>query len=234
MKLRQAGRKAMQYQITGGSLPVALCTLAAGEAVYSEAGGMAWMDDSFAVAANMEGGLLGGLTRKLSGESLYLTTYTARARGQIAFAAELPGAIKAIRLAAGETLICQKDAFLAAERSVRLSVYFRGKIGAGLFGGEGFIMRKLTGPGVLFAKIDGSAVEYGLAVGQKMLLGSGCLAVCDETVDLGVQMVKGFKNMLFGGAGLFLTTVAGPGRVWLRSLPFSRLAGKALTSGDGK
>jgi uncharacterized protein (TIGR00266 family) len=225
---------AMQHQITGGTLPVVLCALNKGEAVYTEVGGMAWMDNAFKMSTNMEGGLLGGFARKLAGESLFLTTYTAEADGVIAFASSFPGDIKAFQLAAGESLICQKDSFLAAERSVTLAAHFKKKIGLGFFGGEGFVMQKLTGPGTVFVEIDGSVVEHSLAPRQKMVIDPGYLAMSEASVNIDVEMVKGFKNMFFGGEGLFLTTVTGPGKVWLQSMPFSKLADKILSAGGEK
>ncbi|MDR3348534.1 MAG: TIGR00266 family protein [Acidaminococcales bacterium] len=224
----------MKYQITGGNLPVVLCSLEKGEAVYTQAGGMTWMDDAFKMSTNMEGGLLGGLARKISGESLFLTTYTAQSAGEIAFASGFPGEIRALSLGAGESLICQKDAFLVAERSVALTTHLKKKIGIGFFGGEGFIMQKVTGPGLAFVEIDGSVTQYQLEPGRKMIVDPGHLALCESTVDLDVQMVKGFKNMLFGGEGLFLTTITGPGKIWLQSMPFSGLAGKVIAAGGEK
>ncbi|MDR2005977.1 MAG: TIGR00266 family protein [Acidaminococcales bacterium] len=224
----------MKYQIVGGNLPAVLCTLEKGEEVYTQVGGMTWMDDVFKMSTNMEGGLLGGFARKMAGESLFLTTYAAQSEGEIAFASGFPGEIKALSLAGGESIICQKDAFLVAERSVTLAAHLKKKIGFGFFGGEGFVMQKITGPGLAFVEMDGSVTEYQLKPGQKMIVDPGHLAMCESTVDLDVQMVKGFKNMFFGGEGLFLTTITGPGKIWLQSMPFSGLAGKVLAAGGDK
>ncbi|MDR3254016.1 MAG: TIGR00266 family protein [Synergistaceae bacterium] len=224
----------MEYKIAGSPLPVAICSLNKGEAVFTEKGGMSWMTEGFDMSTNMDGGLFSGLTRKMSGESFFMTTYTAKASGEIAFASEYPGEIKALNLRDGESVICQKDAFMAAERSVTLAAHFKKKIGFGFFGGEGFVMQKLTGPGTAFVELDGTVVEYGLKPGQKMLIDTGSLAMCEPTVDLDIQMVKGFKNILFGGEGLFLTTATGPGKIWLQSMSVAGLANKILALVPGK
>ena len=209
-------------------MPYAVCEMSRGEAVYTESGGMSWMTDTFEMSTNMEGGLLKGLFRSISGESIFMTTYTAKSDGKIAFASGYPGEIRALHLAQGQSMICQKEAFMAAERSVQLSSFFQQKLSAGFFGGEGFVMQKLTGPGIAFVELDGSIAEYSLAAGEKMVVDTGSLAMCDETVKVDVQMVKGFKNILFGGEGLFLTNVTGPGKIWLQSMPFSNLADRIL------
>lgn len=194
----------MQYEIKGGNLPVAICTLSQGEAMFTERGGMAWMSSNLEMSTNMEGGLFKGLGRKLSGESIFMTTYACDSgSGIIAFTSSFPGEIKPYQLAAGQSIICQKRAFLAAERTVTLDMHFRKKLGAGLFGGEGFILQKLTGPGLVFLEIDGSSIEYDLSSGEVLKLDTGHLAVIDPTVKYDIQMVKGFKNIVFGGEGLF-------------------------------
>jgi uncharacterized protein (TIGR00266 family) len=224
----------MEYKILGGTLPVVICTLNRGESVFTEKGGMAWMNDCFEMSTNMERGLLGSIARKMSGESIFMNTYTAKDTGEIAFASEFPGEIRALKLNSGESIICQKDAFMAAERSVTLSAHFKTKIGFGFFGGEGFVMQKLTGPGTAFVEIDGTLVEYELKQGQKFLIDTGNLAMCEPSVNLDVQMVKGIKNILFGGEGLFLTTATGPGKLWLQSMPFSAIANKIFSHSPGK
>ncbi|MDL2264454.1 TIGR00266 family protein [Synergistaceae bacterium OttesenSCG-928-I11] len=219
----------MEYKIFGDSMPYAVCEMSSGEAVYTESGGMSWMTDTFEMSTNMEGGLLKGLFRSFSGESIFMTTYTAKSKGKIAFASGYPGEIRALHLAQGQSMICQKQAFMAAERSVQLDTFFQEKMSVGFFGGEGFIMQKLTGPGVAFVELDGSIAEYELGAGEKMIVDTGNLAMCEETVKISVQMVKGFKNILFGGEGLFLTSVTGPGKIWLQSMPFSNIADKILS-----
>lgn len=219
----------MQYEIKGGNLPVAVCTLNQGEALFTESGGMSWMTNNFDMSTNMEGGLFGGIARKLSGESLFMTTYSCtNGQGMIAFAASFPGDIRAISLQPGQSIICQKRSFLAAERSVNLELFFRKRLGAGLFGGEGFILQKVTGPGTVFFELDGSVIEYMLEPGQMLKVDTGNVAMFEPSVQFNIEMVKGFKNVLFGGEGLFLTTLTGPGRVWLQTMPFMNLANQII------
>ncbi len=214
----------MKYSLQGGQLPVVVCTLDPGEAMFTQNGGMSWMSEGLAMETNMEGGLLGGLARKFSGESMFMTTYTAQAPGIIAFASSFPGTIMVKELGPGESIIAQKRAFLAATRTVTLATFFQRKLGAGLVGGEGFIMQKITGPGVVFLEIDGASIEYDLQSGQTLKVDTGHVAVMTDTVSFDITTVKGFKNVLFGGEGLFLTTVKGPGHVWLQSMPTENMA----------
>jgi uncharacterized protein (TIGR00266 family) len=173
------------------------------------------------------GGLLRGLGRSLAGESLFLTTYRCRSgQAQITFTPESPGAILAFGLKPGQSLICQKDAFMCAADSVSLETHFRKRLGTGLFGGEGFILQKLTGPGLAFVEIAGEVRQYTLESGQTMQVDPGHIALYEPTVDYSLDRVKGVKNILFGGEGLFLASLTGPGRVWLQSMPLSNLAGK--------
>lgn len=219
----------MKYELRGDTLPVVILTLEQGESVFTESGGMAWMSDGFEMKTNMEGGLFGGIARKLAGESLFMTTYTMKKEsGIIAFSSSFPGKIVPIYLEAGQSIICQKDAFLCAERSVKLSIYLKKKLGAGLFGGEGFILQKITGPGWCFLEIDGEAVEYQLATGEKIKVDTGHVAMFEPSVNFDIEMVKGFTNIFFGGEGLFLTTLQGPGKVWLQSMPIGNLAAKII------
>jgi uncharacterized protein (AIM24 family) len=170
---------------------------------------------------------LAGLGRSLAGESLFLTTYTCQgAQAMITFTPEAPGSIMPVELQPGEVRICQKDAFMVAENSVSLEMHFRKKLGTGLFGGEGFILQKLTGPGIAWVEIAGEVRSYTLQSGQTLKVDPGHLAMYEPTVHYDIQRVKGVKNILFGGEGLFLATVTGPGRVWLQSLPLSNLASK--------
>ena len=181
------------------------------------------------MSPNMEmstsGGGLGNMFSKVfSGESMFQNIYTARGAGMIAFGSSFPGQIKAVTIAPGQDMILQKTAFLAAEPGVELSIHFNKKLGTGLFGGEGFIMQKLTGSGVAFAEIDGDLVEYELAAGQQMIVDTGNVAGFEETVSIDAQMVKGVKNIMFGGEGVFNTVLTGPGRIWLQTMPISNLA----------
>jgi uncharacterized protein (TIGR00266 family) len=215
----------MKYTIEGGQLPVAVCELENGEEMFTESGGMSWMSGNVAMSTNMEGGLMKGLGRMFSGESVFMATYKAEGgSGMIAFASSFPGSIIAVDLDAGQSVIAQKKSFLAATKGVTLAVHFQRKLGAGLVGGEGFIMQKITGPGTAFLEIDGAAIEYDLQPGQMMKVDTGHVAMMDGTVNLDVTTVKGFTNVLFGGEGLFLTTITGPGHVWLQSMPIENVA----------
>jgi len=217
----------MRYEIHGTVLQSLDVYLTQGEAVYTESGGMAWMRGDIQMTTNTRGGLMAGLGRALAGESLFMTTYTCRSgEGLVVFAPEAPGKVLDFQLAAGQSLICQKDAFMCAEASVKLEMHFRKKLGAGLFGGEGFILQKVTGPGTVFLEIPGEVREYQLAAGETMRVDPGHIAVFEPTVRYDISRVKGVSNILFSGEGLFLATLTGPGRVWLQSLPLSNLAGK--------
>ncbi|MBQ6092078.1 MAG: TIGR00266 family protein [Clostridia bacterium] len=210
----------MRYEIKGGNLPVVLCQLEAGEEMMCEGGSMAWMDDE--IEMHTEGGGLGKMFgRMFTGEKMFRNRYVARKAGEIAFASSFPGSIKAIQITPDRPIIAQKGAFLASCGNVDVSVFFQRKLGGGLFGGEGFIMQKLSGSGVAFVEIDGSAVEYDLAPGQSMIVDTGNLTLADDTVSIDVQTVKGAKNVLFGGEGLFNTVVTGPGRITLQTMPLS-------------
>jgi uncharacterized protein (TIGR00266 family) len=183
------------------------------------------MSDNMVMSTNMEGGFLKGLGRAFSGDSMFIASYRSEGGpGMIAYSSSFPGNILPIELAAGQSVICQKRAFLAAQRGVTLTTHFQKKFGAGLVGGEGFILQRITGPGLAFIEIDGSVVEYNLAPNQRMKVGTGHVAMMDESVAFDITTVKGFKNVLFGGEGLFLTTLTGPGRVYLQSMPIENLA----------
>jgi uncharacterized protein (TIGR00266 family) len=215
----------MQYEIKGDVMPMLEVTIQQGEAIYTESGGMAWMTEGIDMATSGRGGIGKMLGRALAGESLFLTTYTCRApRATIVFTPEAPGHILPVPLQAGHSIIAQKDAFMCAEDSVTLEMHFRKRLGAGLFGGEGFILQKLTGPGMAFVEIAGEVRQYQLQAGQVMKVDPGHIAMYEPTVDYDVQMVKGVTNMLFGGEGLFLATLRGPGRVWLQTMPLANLA----------
>ena len=217
----------MRYEIHGTTLQMLDIYLQQGESLFTEAGGMAWMVGDIQMETNTRGGLLKGLSRSLAGESLFLTTYTCRgSQAMITFTPEAPGSIIPVELQPGEARICQKDAFMVAEDEVTLEMHFRQRLGSGLFGGEGFILQKLTGPGTAWVEIAGEVRSYNLKAGQTMQVDPGHLAMYEPTVDYDIQRVKGVKNMLFGGEGLFLATLKGPGRVWLQSMPLSNLASK--------
>lgn len=213
----------MEYEIKGGNYPIVICKLKEGETMKTESGGMALMSPGIKMETNTGGGVLKGLGRALSGDTIFLSFYTAQEDDQeIGFASCYPGKIIPIKLDGTQTIIAQKNAFLASENSVEFNTIFRKKLGAGIFGGEGFILQKFHGEGMVFLEIDGEVLEYTLEPGEKMIIDQGHLAAMDETVDFDVQRVKGAKNMLLGGEGLFFGTLTGPGRVWLQTMPLSR------------
>jgi len=217
----------MEYKITGSVMESVDIHLKKGEAIYTESGGMAWMRGAIDMDTTTRGGVMSGLGRMLSGESLFLTTYTCESNdGLITFTPEAPGKILDMKLNAGQSLICQKDAFMCAENDVELEMHFRKKLGAGFFGGEGFILQKITGPGVAFIEVPGEVREFTLSAGEIIKVDPGHIAMFEPTVDYDIDRVKGVRNVLFGGEGLFLATLKGPGKIWLQSLPLSNLAAK--------
>jgi uncharacterized protein (TIGR00266 family) len=219
--------RTMRYEITGSVLPSVDVYLESGESVYTESGGMAWMQGDIAMSTSTRGGLMAGLGRKLAGESLFMTSYRCnRGSAMITFTPEAPGCILAFELGSGQSLICQKDAFMAAEESVSVEMHFRKRLGAGLFGGEGFILQKISGPGVVFLEIAGDVRDYDLAPGQVMQVDPGHIALYEPSVDYDITTVKGITNALFSGEGLFLATLKGPGHIWLQSMPIANLAQK--------
>ncbi len=225
----------MNYSIEGGQLPVVICDLKHGETMITESGSMSWMSPN--IRMETSGGGIGKMFgRMFSGESLFLNRYTAEGDGMIAFSSSFPGSIRAIEITPSNPVVVQKKGFLAAQDSVELSVFFQKKGMAGFFGGEGFIMQKLSGHGVAFLEIDGSTVEYELSAGQQIVVNTGNVAMIDATCSIDVQQVKGVKNVLFGGEGLFNTVITGPGRVVLQTMPASALAsmiaGMLPSSGD--
>ena len=216
----------MKYEIKGTPLPVAICSLDAGETMITERGSMSWMSPNMRMETTSSGGIGKALGRMFAGEAFFQNTYTPEGGpGMIAFASSFPGQILPIQIQPGANMIVQKSAFLASQVGVELSVHFQKKLGAGLFGGEGFIMQKLSGTGLAFVEIDGSVVDYTLQPGQSMLLDTGYLAMMDETVQMTIETVKGVKNMVFGGEGVFNTKVTGPGRIWIQTMPISNVAG---------
>jgi uncharacterized protein (TIGR00266 family) len=216
----------MEYQIKGSVLPVLEVRLQQGEAVYTESGGMSWMSDGIDMQTSGRGGIGKMLGRAMAGESLFLTTYTCRApQATIFFTPEAPGQIIPVPLQAGYSIIAQKDAFMCAEDDVTLEMHFRKRLGAGLFGGEGFILQKLTGPGTAFVEIAGEVHPYDLKAGQRIKVDPGHIAMFEPSVDYDIEMVRGVSNVLFGGEGLFLATLTGPGKVWLQTMPLANLAG---------
>ena len=215
----------MNYQIQGGSFPVLVCSLSNGETMISEGGGMSWMSPNMKMETTSNGGLGKMLGRMVTRESLFQNRYTAmNGDGMIAFASSLPGEIMKLDVSNGREYVCQKSAFLASTSGIDLSTFFQKKFGAGLFGGEGFIMQKLSGNGTAFIEIDGAAVKYNLAAGQQLIVDTGHVVMMSSTCKMDIQTVKGAKNILFGGEGLFNTVVTGPGEVILQTMPTAKLA----------
>ena len=214
----------MRYEIQGRNFPVVICQLENGERMITEKGSMVWMSPN--VQMETKGGGLGKMFSKaFSGESMFQNIYTARGGpGMIAFGASFPGEIRPITIAPGREMILQKSAFLAAEPGVELSIHFSKKLGAGLFGGEGFIMQRLSGSGTAFVEIDGDLIEYDLQPGQKIIVDTGNVAGFTAGVQMDIQTVPGAKNMLIGGEGIFNTGLTGPGKVWLQTMPISSVA----------
>jgi uncharacterized protein (TIGR00266 family) len=217
----------MEYKINGSTMETLDIHLKKGESVYTESGGMAWMRGQIQMDTNTKGGMMAGLGRMIAGESLFMTTYTCQSRdGTVTFAPEINGKILDMQLASGQSLICQKDAFMCAEDSVKLEIHFKKRLGAGMFGGEGFILQKITGPGMAFLEIPGEVREYQLGAGEVIQVDPGHIAMFEPTVDYDISRVKGFTNIFFSGEGLFLAKLTGPGKIWLQSLPLSNLAAK--------
>ncbi|MBQ6627268.1 MAG: TIGR00266 family protein [Methanobrevibacter sp.] len=214
----------MEYEIKGGSFPIVICTLQQGETMKNETGAMAFMTSNMKMDTNTGGGLLKGLGRALAGDTIFLNFFTAQSDNEkVGFSACTPGKIMPIRLNGSNTIIGQKNAFLAAEDSVDVDIYFKQKLGAGLFGGEGFVLQKFTGNGIVFLEIDGEVIEKDLQPGEKLLVDPGHIAAMEETVDFDIERVKGAKNILFG-EGLFFSKLTGPGKVWIQTMPISKLA----------
>ena len=214
----------MKYEIKGENLPVVVCSVEDGETLITESGKMSWMSPNMEMETTSGGGIGKMFGRLISGENMFQNRYTARGDGLIAFSSSFPGSIRAIEITPDHPIVVQKSAFLASEDGVELSIFFQKKVGAGLFGGEGFIMQKLSGNGMAFLEIDGAATEYELAAGQQILVSTGHIAMIDESCSIDIQQVKGLKNVVFGGEGLFNTVITGPGRVILQSMPLSKFA----------
>lgn len=216
----------MRYQIQGETLPVVICELEGGERMITEGGAMSWMSPNMKMETTSGGGIGKMIGRGFSGEKMFQNIYTAQGGpGMIAFASSFPGSIKAFQIEPGQEMIFQKSAFLASESGVELSVHFRKKLGSGLFGGEGFIMQKISGRGIVFAEFDGHIVEYELQPGQEIVIDTGHLAAMTASCSMDIRSVPGVKNMLFGGEGIFNTVITGPGHVWLQTMPISNVAG---------
>ena len=218
----------MHYRVFGAPMPAVSLTLEQGESIYTQSGGMTWMSEHISMETNMKGGLFKGIGRMFAGESLFMATYTAQRPGEeITLASSFPGEIRIIEVGPGKVYIAQKNAFLCATPNVTLSAYVTG-VKSGLFGGEGFVLQKYTGQGLAFLELDGTIVEKELAPGEKIKVDTGNIAFFEASVGYSSEMVKGFANILFGGEGLFLSTLTGPGKVWLQTMSASELAQRII------
>lgn len=227
----------MKYNIVGEPLSVVICDVDAGETLFTESGSMSWMSPNMKMETTGRGGIGKAIGRIFAGEKLFMNKYTAQGGpGQIAFAASFPGSIKVFNITPDTPMIVQKRGFLAGEAGVELSVHFHKRLGSGIFGGEGFIMQKLSGYGTAFVEIDGHCCEYYLNAGQSIVVDTGYLAAMDATCSMDIVTVPGVKNALLGGEGLFNTVVTGPGRVFLQTMPVYAVAGAIspyiVTSGN--
>lgn len=214
----------MEYEIKGAPFPVVLCQLNKGEVMLSDSGAMAWMDPCMEMSTTSNGGIGKAFGRMFSGETMFLNSYTANADGKIAFASSFPGEIRKYDIEPGKEIVVQKSAFLASQPTVERTIFFNKKAMTGIFGGEGFIMNKLSGHGTVFIEIDGSTVEYDLAPGQQLIVDTGYVAVMDVTCTMATQSVPGIKNKFLGGEGFFNTIVTGPGHVVIQTMPISAIA----------
>ena len=223
----------IDFKIYGDDLQLVEIELDAGEGVRAEAGTMTYMEDGIQMQTGTGGGLFKGLKRMITGESFFITTFlnTAQARSRVAFAAPYPGKVIPLDMAAlGGTFICQKDSFLCSAQGIEIEIAFTKRLGAGLFGGEGFILQRLQGDGLAFVHAGGTIIEKDLRSGESLRVDTGCLVAFAPSVSYDIQFVGGFKNALFGGEGLFLARLTGPGKVYLQSLPFSRLADRIVAA----
>ena len=227
----------MRYDISGTVMQTVSIDLARGETIYAQTHAMAWMSDGITMDTHTGGGLFAGLTRAMSGGSLFITDYSAEQAGHVAFAPRFPGQILPVELAAGQSLICRKETFLCAEKSVTLEIAMQQRLGAGVFAGEGFILQRVTGPGTVFLDLSGEVVEKTLGPGERLRVHAGHIGMQEPSVTTDIQMVRGFRNILFGGEGLFLATLTGPGKIWLQSMPILNLAeeiARHMPSGESR
>ena len=226
----------MRYEVTGTTMQTVSIDLAQGESLYSQTASMAWMTPSIRMDTHTGGGIFAGIRRALAGGGIFITEFTAEGSGHIAFAPRFPGQIVPVTLTSGQSLICRKETFLCAEKSVELEIAFQQRLGAGFFAGEGFIMQKVTGPGTVFLDLSGEVVEKTLAPGEQLLVHAGHVGMQEPSIEIDIKMMRGFRNVLFGGEGLFLATLTGPGKIWLQSMPIMNLAeeiGRYLPQSEG-
>jgi uncharacterized protein (TIGR00266 family) len=214
----------MKYEIHGTVMQTVAVDLSRGEQLYSLTNCMAWMSEGIRMATNTGGGLWAGIKRTLGGGGLFVTEFTAETDGHIAFAPRFPGTIMPVTLKPGESLVCRKETFLCAEKSITLDIAMQQRLGAGFFAGQGFVLQKVTGPGTVWLDLSGEVVSRDLQPGEKLYVHAGHIGIQSPSVGVSIQLVRGFSNLLFGGEGLFLATLTGPGKVWLQSMPIMNLA----------
>jgi len=218
-------RSGIKYHILGTVQQTLVTELLPNQVIFSDTGAMSWMTATVNMSTKAGGGLGGMFKRAVSGASAFIIDFNVEGGpGQVAFSTDFPGKIIAMELEPGKSIIMHRHAFLCAEKSATLDIFFTRKLGAGMFGGEGFVLQKLTGPGMIFAELDGDAVEYHLQPNQVMKVEPGHVAMFEETVTFDIEMLKGMTNILFGGEGMFLATLKGPGRIWLHSMTVSKIA----------
>lgn len=219
----------IKYEIEGGSLPVVICYPEVGQTLCTQSGAMSWMSPNMQMQTNSGGGIKKALGRLFSGDSIFMNEYTPQGgNGMIAFASSFPGSIIPFEITNGNGIIVQKSGFLAMEKGLDLSVFFQKSLGRGFFGGEGFIMQKISGEGTAFVEIDGYCKEYTLAAGESIIVDTGYLAAMSETCTMDIQTVKGIKNALFGGEGIFNSRITGPGKVYIQSMPIINTAQRLI------
>ncbi len=219
----------MEYEIWGDMMPAVTIKLKNGEGIYTQSGGLSWMTDGISMSTNARGGFGKSIGRMFMGESVFMANYTSeRDDTSITLASTMPGTIKAFRICPGQVLIAQKQAFLCATHGIELSVQWAPRARSALFGGEGFILERISGDGLVFFELDGSIKEYELAPGESLKVDTGNVALFEASVNYDIETVKGFKNVLFGGEGFFLTKLTGPGKVWLQTMTTAEMARKLL------
>ena len=224
----------IDYELRGDDFQAVLITLDTGESVRAEPGSMMWMEDGIEMDTSTGGGIMSGIKRKIAGESFFITSFTnsSSSPSTVGFAADYPGKILPVDLARG-AILCQRDAYLCSAHGIEVTLAFSKRLGAGFFGGEGFILQKLTGHGLAFIHAGGHIIERDLEAGERLRIDTGCIVGFEESVDYNIEMVKGVKTMLFGGEGLFMATLRGPGKCWVQTTPFSRFANRVLSAAGG-
>ncbi len=219
----------MRYEIIGQTVPAVECELMQGESMFTQSGGMIWQTEGITMTTNAKGGIAKSLGRMFTGESIFMANYTAETDGaKIAFGSTVPGSVVPVDVSMSD-IICQKGAFLCAEQAVNLQIALTKKFTAGFFGGEGFILQRISGKGIVFLEVDGDMVERNLAPGEVLKVDTGNVVAFDSSVGYEVEMVKGLGNIFFGGEGLFITKLTGPGRVLLQTQNFNDFAGKIIS-----